>query len=113
MSSPTSNGSLAVSGVCLTAIDLDQLQPGQFAPARHGQTLRRTNLGVAWLGDAINLERCLPAGSLRRSRRAGNHVDAVGTRIRYCARGMGTHQLAHRPGTLLAEKGSIAVSGCL
>lgn len=55
-------GSLAVNGVCLTAIDLDQLQPGQFRAYAMGETLRRTNLGNLNPGDTVNLERCLPAG---------------------------------------------------
>ena len=49
-------GSLAVNGVCLTAIDLDQLQPGQFRAYAMGETLRRTNLGDLNPGDTVNLE---------------------------------------------------------
>ena len=46
MSSPTSNTAIPRRQRCMPhRIDLDQLQPGQFAPAAMGETLRRTNLG--------------------------------------------------------------------
>ena len=86
-------GSLAVNGVCLTAIDLDQLQPGQFRAYAMGETLRRTNLGNLNPGDTVNLERCLPAGG-----RLDGHVVP---RIRHRARGVEhpAFQPAHRTGT--------------
>ena len=72
-------GSLAVNGVCLTAIDLDQLQPGQFRAYAMGETLRRTNLGNLNPGDTVNLERCLSAGGRFDGHVVQGHVDAVGT----------------------------------
>ena len=69
-------GSLAVNGVCLTAIDLDQLQPGQFRAYAMGETLRRTNLGNLNPGDTVNLERCLPAGGRLDGHVVQGHVDA-------------------------------------
>ncbi len=94
-------GSLAVNGVCLTAIDLDQLQPGQFRAYAMGETLRRTNLGNLNPGDTVNLERCLPAGTAStvtscRVRGCGGHP-----RIRHRPRGVEhpAFQPAHRTGT--------------
>ena len=46
-------GSIAVDGVSLTIVDPE---PGSFAAALIPETLRRTNLGTARIGDPVNLE---------------------------------------------------------
>jgi riboflavin synthase len=46
-------GSIAVDGVSLTIVDPDQ---GSFGAALIPETLRRTNLGTARIGDGVNLE---------------------------------------------------------
>jgi riboflavin synthase len=46
-------GSIAVDGVSLTIVDPD---PGSFGAALIPETLRRTNLGTARIGDGVNLE---------------------------------------------------------
>lgn len=46
-------GSIAVDGVSLTVVDPD---PESFGAALIPETLRRTNLGTARIGDAVNLE---------------------------------------------------------
>lgn len=107
-------GSLAVNGVCLTAIDLDQLQPGQFRAYAMGETLRRTNLGDLTPGDSVNLERCLPAGGRFDGHVVQGHVDAVGTLASVTAHEAWSTLRFNLPAELaplLAEKGSIAVSG--
>lgn len=107
-------GSLAVNGVCLTAIDLDQLQPGQFRAYAMGETLRRTNLGDLAPGDTVNLERCLPAGGRFDGHVVQGHVDAVGTLASVTAHEAWSTLRFYLPAELaplLAEKGSIAVSG--
>ena len=107
-------GSLAVNGVCLTAIDLDQLQPGQFRAYAMGETLRRTNLGDLNPGDTVNLERCLPAGGRFDGHVVQGHVDAVGTLASVTAHEAWSTLRFNLPAELaplLAEKGSIAVSG--
>jgi len=48
-----SKGSIAVDGVSLTVVDPDA---GSFAAALIPETLRRTNLGAARIGDGANLE---------------------------------------------------------
>ena len=40
-------GSLAVNGVCLTAVDEDSIEPQQFRAYAMGETLTRTNLGTS------------------------------------------------------------------
>jgi len=46
-------GSIAVDGVSLTIVDPE---PGSFAAALIPETLRRTNLGTARIGEPVNLE---------------------------------------------------------
>lgn len=107
-------GSLAVNGVCLTAIDLDELRPGQFRAYTMGETLRRTNLGNLAPGDTVNLERCLPAGGRLDGHVVQGHVDAVGTLASIRAHEAWStlrFTLPTELAPLLAEKGSIAVSG--
>ena len=48
-----SKGSIAVDGVSLTVVDPE---PGAFGAALIPETLRRTNLGTARVGDRVNLE---------------------------------------------------------
>lgn len=48
-----SKGSVAVDGVSLTIVDPE---PGSFGAALIPETLRRTNLGTANIGDGVNLE---------------------------------------------------------
>ena len=49
-------GSLAVDGVCLTALDEPTERPGVFRADLMGQTLRMTSLGDRAPGDRVNLE---------------------------------------------------------
>lgn len=46
-------GSIAVDGISLTVVDPE---PGSFGAALIPETLRRTNLGTARVGDRVNLE---------------------------------------------------------
>jgi riboflavin synthase len=48
-----SKGSIAVDGVSLTVVEPDTTS---FAAALIPETLRRTNLGTANMGDEVNLE---------------------------------------------------------
>ena len=103
--------SLAVSGVCLTVIEVDARG---FVVDAVPETLARTTLGEWKEGDAINLER-----SLRFDQRLGGHlvqghVDGVGTITSFEPEGEGRRARIHLPGPLrrfVAEKGSIAVDG--
>src|SRR5438105_5167949 len=67
--------SIAVNGVCLTAVDL---RGGSFSADLAPETLRRSNLGDLRIGKPVNLERPLsPAGRLSGHIVQG-HVDATG-----------------------------------
>jgi riboflavin synthase len=82
--------SIAVNGVCLTAIPVDS--PQHFAADLAGETLARTTLGVLAgetlarttlgslpVGAIVNLELPTPAGSPLGGHVVQGHVDATGT----------------------------------
>jgi riboflavin synthase len=104
--------SLAVSGVCLTVVEL---APGGFAVEVGPETRARTTLGRLGPGDPVNLERPLRLGGALGGHLVLGHVDGVGTveritrvestarvRIRLADRGL-------EP--LLIPQGSVAVDG--
>jgi len=103
--------SIAVSGCCLTAIDVDATG---FRVEAVPETLDRTTLGAWREGDAVNLER-----SLRLDQRLGGHlvqghVDGVGTIVGFAPEGEGRRMRLRLPAPLVrfvAEKGSLAVDG--
>jgi riboflavin synthase len=68
--------SIAVNGVCLTAIPLDE--PAHFAADLAAETLARTTLGSLTAGATVNLELPTPAGSPLGGHVVQGHVDAVG-----------------------------------
>ena len=105
-------GSIAVNGVCLTAIDLTDTS---FAADLSPETLDRSNLHRLELGHRVNLERPLsPTGRLSGHFVQG-HVDGTGDLVSLDAAGDGNWWLAVRvPGELLrylVYKGSIAIDG--
>jgi riboflavin synthase len=69
--------SIAVNGVCLTAIPLPE--PTHFAADLAGETLARTTLGSLPVGATVNLELPTPAGSPLGGHVVQGHVDATGT----------------------------------
>jgi len=103
--------SIAVSGVCLTAVEL----PGDgFWADVSGETLSRTGLGDLNVGDAVNLEKALTLATRLGGHLVSGHVDGVGTvadrhddarSVRF--RIQAPDALAH----YIAEKGSICVDG--
>lgn len=68
--------SVAVDGVCLTAIDLS---PGALAFEAMHETLERSTLGRLQVGDRVNLEGALRAGEPLGGHLVQGHVDGVGT----------------------------------
>ena len=69
-------GSVAVSGVCLTATAVGE---GGFEADVVGETLRCTSLGALRAGDTVNLELALRAGDPLGGHMVQGHVDGVGT----------------------------------
>ncbi len=68
--------SIAVNGVCLTAIPVEE--PTHFAADLAGETLARTTLGLLAVGATVNLELPTPAGSPLGGHVVQGHVDATG-----------------------------------
>lgn len=68
--------SLAVSGVCLTALDID---PTYFHADLAQETLDRTSLGLLQPGSKVNLELPTAAGSPLGGHVVQGHVDGTGT----------------------------------
>jgi riboflavin synthase len=108
----TEGASIAVNGVCLTAVDL---RPDSFAADLAPETLRRSNLGDLRAGSRVNLERPLsPAGRLSGHIVQG-HVDGTGEFLSLDELGDENWWLRIRvPAELdpfLVYKGSIAIDG--
>ncbi len=69
--------SIAVNGVCLTAIPV--ADPDQFAADLASETLERTTLDSLAAGATVNLELPTPAGSPLGGHVVQGHVDTTGT----------------------------------
>lgn len=107
-------GSLAVNGVCLTAVPAPDAGPGHFTADVMGETLRLTTLGELSPGQAVNLERCTAVGDRLDGHVVQGHVDGVGTVLhRQEHTGWHTVRVAvPQPlAPYIAVKGSIAVDG--
>jgi riboflavin synthase len=104
-------GSIAVDGVCLTVVSLDA---GCFSADVVPETLSRTRLGEARVGDRLNLELPLTLGQFLDGHLVQGHVDGVGTVVETRSEGSQTLVRTRVDSTLapyLAEKGSVAVNG--
>ena len=104
-------GSIAVNGVCLTATAIDGTD---FSVDVMGETLIRSTIGSLAAGDAVNLERCVPAGGRLDGHVVQGHVDGVGELLEREALGNWDRLRFGVPAGLaryIAEKGSIAVDG--
>ena len=103
--------SIAVNGVCLTAVTVAD---GTFSADVMAETLRRTTLGDLAPGDRVNLERPMAADGRFGGHIVQGHVDGVG-RIR--ARRPSENwevvevDLPGRLSRYLVEKGSITIDG--
>jgi riboflavin synthase len=67
--------SVAVNGVCLTAVDVKE---NSFRFQAGPETLRLTNLGELQIGDRVNLERPLRLGDRLGGHLVQGHVDGLG-----------------------------------
>jgi riboflavin synthase len=103
--------SIAVNGVCLTAVEPD----GQgFRADVMAETLRRSSLGPLGAGDSVNVELALRAGDRLGGHMVQGHVDATGTVESTGDEGFARVIRIACDGDLLryvVEKGSIAVDG--
>jgi len=103
--------SVAVNGVCLTAVGVAE---EQFTVEAVDETLARSNLGALRAGSAVNLERPMRADGRFDGHLVQGHVDGVGTVRSITPEGASFRVWMDVPAGLrryLAEKGSVAVDG--
>jgi len=108
----TEGASIAVNGVCLTAVDL---RAESFSADLAPETLRRSNLGALRPLSRVNLERPLSPNSRLSGHIVQGHVDATGEFLSLEALGDENWWLKVRvPAEIdpyLVYKGSIAIDG--
>jgi riboflavin synthase len=103
--------SIAVSGVCLTAIELGD---GRFSSDVSRETLSRTTLGDLKPGSRVNLELALTPTTRLGGHIVSGHVDGVGEVVQRSADARSVRFVIEAPANLakyIAEKGSICVDG--
>jgi riboflavin synthase len=112
--------SVAVSGVCLTAIDIEPFAfPARFSADLAAETIARTTLSRLRPDTLVNLELPTPAGSPLGGHVVQGHVDATGTLVALEPLTPGAETTDYRlrltiPSELtryVVEKGSITVEG--
>ncbi len=108
----TEGASIAVNGVCLTAVDLT---PDSFSADLAPETLRRSNLGDLTPGSRVNLERPVTPATRLSGHIVQGHVDATGDLVSLDPLGDGNYWLKIRiPRELdryLVHKGSLSIDG--
>lgn len=103
--------SIAVSGVCLTAV---AFTGDGFLADVSGETLACTTLGDWSVGQAVNLERALAVGDRLGGHIVSGHVDGVGEVVARRPDGRSERFTLRAPAALaryIAAKGSITVDG--
>lgn len=103
--------SIAVNGVCLTAVDL----PGDgFWADVSSETLQRTSLSGLRVGSGVNLEKAMAVGDRFGGHMVSGHVDGIGQIVSRKDEGRFVRFKVRAPEQLaryIAEKGSITVDG--
>lgn len=114
--------SIAVSGVCLTAVDIEpDATPPRFHADLAAETVARTSLSLLTPGSLVNLELPTPAGAPLGGHVVQGHVDATGTLLSlqpvdaHAAPGLTDWWLKvaipAQVSRFMVEKGSIAIEG--
>lgn len=103
--------SIAVNGVCLTAIEFGD---DSFTADLSAETLNLTTAGRWQIGDGINLERALTPAKPLGGHMVVGHVDGVGTLLERSEDARSTRMRFEVPDALaryVARKGSICING--
>jgi riboflavin synthase len=107
----TVGGSIAVSGVCLTAV---AVTPQSFTADVSAETLAVTTFGALGPGARVNLEPPVRAGEPLDGHLVTGHVDGVGKVVEIAPTGRSQRLVIGVPAALsryIAAKGSVAVDG--
>lgn len=111
MSGVNTGDSIAVNGVCLTAVEH---AAAWFSADISSETLSRTTWGRRHVGDAVNLEKALTLTTPLGGHLVSGHVDGVGELISRREQGRSVQFRVKAPDSLaryIAEKGSICMDG--
>lgn len=103
--------SIAVNGVCLTAVQLDN---HAFEADVSGETLKRSSLGDLRAGSAVNLELAMLPTTRFGGHIVSGHVDGLAELIDISEQGQSIKMRFRLPdelGRYVAEKGSICIDG--
>lgn len=103
--------SIAVSGVCLTAV---ALEPHGFAADVSNETLSLTTLGKLKAGDPVNLEKALRLADRLGGHLVSGHVDGLGKVVAITPDGRSQRWTFELPAALaryVAAKGSVCIDG--
>jgi len=111
MSTVVLGDSIAVNGVCLTAIQFDD---NGFSADVSNETLSKTTLGNLKVQEKVNLEKALTLSTPLGGHLVSGHVDGVGTIVKRYSDGKSERFEIEAPAELakyIAQKGSICVDG--
>ncbi|MFD2416184.1 riboflavin synthase [Amycolatopsis pigmentata] len=100
--------SIAVSGVCLTVVEVGK---DEFTVDVVDETLARSRLAKVAVGDRVNLERAAAVGDRLGGHIVQGHVDGTGTLLSRTADGLTRFTLPETLARYVVEKGSITVDG--
>jgi len=103
--------SIAVSGVCLTAV---ALEARGFAADVSNETLSLTTLGALKPGDPVNLEKALRLADRLGGHMVSGHVDGLGKVVSVAPDGRSQRWTFEVPAALaryIAAKGSVCIDG--
>ena len=103
--------SIAVSGVCLTAVTLE---PHGFSADVSNETLSLTTLGELKAGDPVNLEKALRLADRLGGHLVSGHVDGVAKVVSITSDGRSQRWTFEVPASLaryIAAKGSVCIDG--
>ena len=103
--------SVAHNGVCLTVV---KINGKQYTVTAIQETLNRTNLGSLKIGDAVNIERCMPANGRFDGHIVQGHVDTTATcKTITNLKGSWEFEFEHAVSkqNITVEKGSITING--
>jgi riboflavin synthase len=103
--------SVSHNGVCLTVVEMRE---GKHRVTAIGETLSKTNLGHLQVGDAVNLERCMPADGRFDGHIVQGHIDQTGECISVKEQnGSWLFEFKYKPSpqNIVVDKGSVCING--